>query len=322
MSYTGSILPISVGHGGHVGTRDQQSIGPDKLLIARNIMYDGLTLTKEGGTSKYNSSAISGTPSVLGGHDWWPVAGTQRMVVVLSDGTIKKDTGAGDFAVTLASGLTVSSIVPLFVEGGKEAAANNRKLFVFTGVNAVQVLAADGATTAALATPPADWTGANQPTFGFIHNGKLWGGGNANDPHRLYYSIATNHEDMTGAGSGSLSIYPGEGEKLVGAVSFKGLIVAWKYPKGIYIIDTNDATAANWTIRPHSRKIGGVGPRAMVEVDNDILFWDPAGNLHLLSAVQEFGDTSSSNLGKVNDISSFIKDNFNFARLGFIRGVY
>ena len=320
--FIGEIFPIPIGQGGLVGTKDQQSIQPDKLIIARNISYEGLTLQKEGGAAKYNSSAISGAPTVLGGWDWWPTDGTQRMVVVLSDGTIKKDSGSGAFGTTLASGLTMTSVVPFFVEGGKEAAAGNRKLFIYTGKNAVQVLSGDGATTAAIATPPADWSGSNQPTFGLIHEGRQWGAGNLNDPHRVYYSTTTNHEDMTGAGSGSISVYPGEGEKLVAGLSFKGLVILWKYPTGIYIIDTTDPSATNWKVRRLSRSVGGASPQCWVEVDNDVIFCDPTLNWHLLSAVQEFGDAAASNITRKDDIYAFIQANFSLSRSPFVKGLY
>lgn len=321
MSYEGHILPIPVGQGGLVGTKDQTAIDPDKLILANNVSFEGRTLRREGGTTKYNSSVISGAPTVLGGWDWWPTDGVQRAVVVLSDGSIKKDSGSGAFGTTLASGLTVSNIVPVFVEGGKEAAANNRKLFIFTGLNAVQVLSADAATTTALSAPPADWSGSNQPTFGLIHESRLVGGGNLNDPHRLYFSLPTVHEDFTTTPF-SLSIYPGEGERIVGALSFKGFIVVWKFPLGIYVVDTTDPTSSNWKIRPVTRKIGGVSPLGAAEINNDILFMDATANFHILSAVQEFGDMAASNISRAFDVYSFIQENFNLARLQFCRAVY
>jgi len=57
-------------------------------------------------------------------------------------------------------------------------------------------------------------------------------------------------------------------------------------------------------------------------VDDDIVFLDAAANFHLLSAVQEFGDMASRNLSKVAEVSEFIKDNFNLARLTQCRSVY
>jgi hypothetical protein len=321
VNYTGEIFPIPVGHGGLVGTKDQAEIAPDRLIVARNLSFEGRTLRKEGGATKYNSSAITAAPSVIGGWDWWPTDGTQRMVVLTNAGNYYKDSGDGTFPGTLASGLSVGSVVPVFVEGGKEAAANNRKLFMFTGKNAVQVLSADGATSAAISAPPADWTGVNQPSFGGVHENRLFGGGNLNDPHRVYFSLTTNHEDFTTTPL-SFAIFPGEGEKLIGGLSFGQFIVLWKFPRGIYVIDTADPSSANWKVRRLTRAVGGVSPLGAVAVDKDIIFVDHTCNFHALSAVQESSDAASSNITRSHDLYSFIKENFNLGQLANIRGVY
>jgi len=441
--YQGNIFEIPLGQGGLVGTRNQAAISPDRLILAHNIMFDGRTIRKEGGAIKYNSTSISGSPTVLGGWHRWPSESVQRMIVALSDGTLKKDTGGGTFGTTLKSGLTMTDVVPIFVEGGKEAAAKDRKLFIFNGKDQVQVLAADGtsttnlgavavpgAPTAALASPaapgnvdngahswkitfvvgggqtsggttsnqvtvvdktvngqiqltniplgpdgtttrnvyrtvagdtgthklvgtisdnvtttftdnvadaslganvpssntattaPSDWSGSSQPSFGLIHRGRLWAGGNVNDPHRLYYPTTADHENFVGTGSGSISIFPGEGERLTGAISFNGLIVAWKFPTGIYLADTTDPTAANWSVVRISKGVGGVSPAGHVQVDKDVLFLDATGHHHLLSAVQEFGDASTSDITHFGDLYSFVEDNINLGRLKYARAVY
>ena len=87
-AYIGQVFPIPVGQGGLVGTKDQAEISPDRLIVARNLSFEGRTLRKEGGAAKYNSTAITGAPTILGGWDWWPTDGVQRMVVAASDGAI------------------------------------------------------------------------------------------------------------------------------------------------------------------------------------------------------------------------------------------
>lgn len=321
MAFIGQIVEIPM-QGGLTGTRNQALIDPSQLLQALNVSFDTGAVSKEGGAVHYNSTPISGSPSVLGGWDWFPTDAVQRMIVVLSDGTIKKSTGPGGFATTLASGLTVASIVPMFVEGGKELAANDRKLFIFTGKNPIQVLAADGATTSDLATPPADWSGGNQPLVGAIHESRLWGAGNLNDPHRVYYSTLTSHEDFTGANSGSISIFPGEGERIIGLMSFKGLLIVWKYPKGIYYIDTTDPNVANWKVRRITLATGGVSPLGQIIIDNDVLYLDAQGNFQFLSATQEFGNMAVNNLSQRFQINTFLRDNVNISVLNTVRAVY
>ena len=320
MAYQGQIVEIPIGTTGLAGSRSQSQIPPTALIEALNLSFALGSIQKEGGTTKYNSSAISGTPAIQGGWDWNHNGSAQRMVVVCDDGKIYKDSGGGTFGTTLASGLTISSAtVPVFVEGGKEAAANDRALFIFTGTNQVQVLNADGATTSDISTPPSDWS-SSYPTFGLNHEGRLWGGGNANDPHRLYYSTTSDHEDVSGGGT--LAVYPGEGEKLVGALSFKGFIIAFKHPRGIYAIDTTSPTVGNWKVKRISGDLGCAGTGCLTVVQDDIVFVDQAGNIRLLSSVDEFGDVTTRGLSDLQNVNAWIDDNLDFSQNGVWRSVY
>lgn len=321
MAYIGQVVEIPM-QGGLTGTKNQALIEPNQLLQALNVSFETGAVSKEGGASRYNATPITGFPTVVGGWDWWPTTTVQRMIVVLSNGSILKDSGTGTFPATLRSGLSFIGSVPTFTEGGKEVAANDRKLFIFTGTTAVQVLSGDGATTTDLATPPADWSAANQPVTGAIHEARLWAAGNLNDPHRVYYSTTASHEDFTGAGSGTISVFPGEGEKIVGVMSFKGLLVVWKYPKGIYYIDTTDPDVANWKVRVITRGTGGVSPLGQVIIDNDVLYLDAQGNFQLLSATQEFGNMAVNNLSQRYQINTFLRDNTNISQLRQTRAIY
>lgn len=321
MAYIGQVVEVPI-NGSLVGTRNQATIEPNQLIQANGISMSSGTVAKEGGSDFYGQLPVGPNGGIIGGWDWWPSAGVQRMIVVTDIGTIRKDSGAGNFLTILRSGLTTLDTVPTFTEGGKEVAANNRKLFIFTGKSAVQVLSGDGAVTTDLATPPADWSGANQPVTGAIHEARLWAAGNLNDPHRVYYSTTTSHEDFTGATSGTISVFPGEGEKIVGIMSFKGLLIVWKYPKGVYYIDTTDSTIANWKVKVLSRGTGGISPCGQVITDNDILYLDAQGNFQLLSATLEFGNMAVNNLSQKYQINTFLLDNVNIARLSKARAIY
>ena len=320
--FKGQVVELPVGARGLTGTKNMAKVSPEQLLAANNLTFEAGTLQKEGGADKYNSTAISGSPSVLGGHDWHPDTATQRDVVLGDDGILYKGDGTGTITTTLKSGLTVTAeTIPIFVEGGKEAAANNRKLFVFTGANVVQVLSADGATTSDISTPPADWSGSNQPFFGLIHEDRLWGGGNLNDPHRLYYGITTDHEDMTGSGSGTISIFPGEGQRLLNAFSYKGLIIAVK-DSGVYAVDTTSPTIANWKVSRISKVIGPAWIGAITPVENDFIFLDQSGSIRLISSIDEFGNVGTQSLGDIDEINTFLRDNLNFSQTHKWRSIY
>lgn len=322
MPFTGLIAEIPLGLSGLTGTINQSQIRPDQLITANNITYEAGTMQKEGGTAKYNATALTGAPSVLGGHDWDHDGGTQRQVVLASDGTLQKDDGAGSFSTTLKSGLSVGDVLPVFVEGGKEAAANDRKLFIFTAKNVVQVLAANGATTSDLTTPPADWSGTSQPSFGLNHEDRIWGGGNSNDPHRLYSSRTADHENFIDGDSVQISVFPGEGEKIVAAVSFKGVMIVFKFPSGIYVVDTTNVTVANWRVDRLTPKLGSVSALSAVVIDDDVLYMDQAANLHLISATREFGNFRSSALSDIADMGPFLRNNLNLGQLAKVQSVF
>lgn len=313
------VAELPLGSDGLNGSKNMSQVPITALIKANNITYENGTIQKEGGALKYNTTAISSAPSVLGGHDWNHDSVTQRMVVLTSAGELLKDTGGGDFTVTLDTGLTVTDIRPVFVEGGKETAAADRKLFIFTQKNAVQVLAADGASTADLATPPSDWTGATQPRFGVIHEGQLWAGGNQNEAHVLYTSKITDYEDFSDGQT--TAVYPGVGEYMVGAVSFKGGLVVFKFPKGIYFVDTSDARIGGRVFEINGA-IGCIGPRAFAQTENDIVYMDQSGDIRMLSATDKYGNLGTRSLSDGFDFGPFMRDNVNLARLDQIHFEY
>lgn len=239
MAYTGQIAPIPLGQDGMNGTDNLDLMLPEQKedLLNTSLAYGGVT--KDGGSTKFNASALGAPSPIIAGYDYWPDTGTQRTIALTSNGSAFKDTGAGTFGVTLASGKSwTTTTVPVFVESGKEAAANNKKLFIFTGTDQVQVLSGDGATTSNIgANRPADWA-TLFPICGANHNARLWGAGNSSDPHRLYYSLATDHEDFTSAGAGTVAVFPGEGQKIVAIASFYGILLVWKFPRGLYLVDS------------------------------------------------------------------------------------
>lgn len=310
-------VDIPVGLDGLYGSKNPAQLPATSLVSANNITYVDGTLKKEGGASKYTPTALTGAPVILAGTDWWPDTATQRSVIITSAGTILKDSGLGTYPVTLASGISISAPFGSFVAGGKEAATNNRKLFIFTGSNSVQVLSGDAATTAVIAMPPADWSGANQPVGGVIHISRLWAYGNLNDPHRMYYSAATNHEAPTS----TIPVYPGVGERILAAFSMRGFLVVFKFPHGIFVIDTRDVAEANWRVDKLSDEIGIAGIGAAVLAEKSIIFFDAGGNLQTLEQVST--DTFQIiNIGNVSFIKSLINSTFDLGNLDKVKGVF
>lgn len=324
MAYTGAVVRLPIGLQGFSGSRNPTQLQSGHFQFVEGVVLDGGLIQKEGGASKLNSGALGAPSVVISGISYSPLASVYREAVFLSNGSILKDSGAGTFATTLASGLTSTrDPPPYFVMAGGEAGGSPRTLFLFSATNQVRAVDGDGAAMAAISVPPADWAGAgNFPTFGILHENRLWGGGNASDPHRIYYSNPADHQDFTGSGSGSLSIFPGQGERLVGGVSFKGLLILFKYPRGIYLVTTSDPSPTGWRVDRLSGAVGGVNQHCIVPIDNDTLYLDAGGNIHLLSATNAFGDAQTSNISQFADISEFLRQSVNLSMIRRAVGIW
>ena len=326
MSFQGFIAEIPIGQDGLTGNKNLSQIAPGELLQAEGLTYQGGTLQKEGGVSTLGT--VSGTPAIAGGYDWDFDGANQRTIIFTSAGQLLKDGPAGTFAATnvMVSGLTATAgVAPMFVECGLESAAATdvAHLAMFSPGNVVQIMDTDptSANTGNINTPPLDWASTNQPTFGFVHDFRLWGGGNPNDPHRIYGSSNGDHEDFVGDQARTLSIFPGESERLVGGVSYKGLMILWKYPRGIYYVDTRDPTT--WTINRVTLQAGLASPQAFALIDDDIVFVTPEGTIQVLSAVgDEFSNISNRALSDLRFIDEFLRDNVNFAQIRRCRVTY
>lgn len=223
-------------------------------------------------------------------------------------------------ATTLKSGLSLSARPGRFVAGGKEAAANNRKLFYFNGVDPVQVLSGDGTTTSNVATPPADWSATadenKEPINGTLHANRLVAWGNLNDPHRLYFSDVDNHENFTSAAAFNIRVRSEIGDRILCGTSFQGVLFIWKYPRGVFYLDDTELDPTNWSIRTKSEAVGcAPSPYAALPLDDDVLFLAADGTFHLLSAVSELGGTRASDLTRRLGLSKWIRENVNLQRL-------
>jgi hypothetical protein len=324
MAYRGHSYPIPIGIDGWSANKNQTQIRSTQLIQAQDITYEYGTLGKEGGATLYTPNPISGSPTILAGVDWWPDPNTQRQIIVGSDGFVRKDSGNGSFSVTLASGQNLPGRSPEWAVGGIETQANPRKLFLFTDTNQPLVLTGDAATMHPIASPPADWA-TRTPTTGIEHLNRMW----AASGHFVYYSLPSNHEDFTsGSGTGQtglLSIQPGSGEEIVDIESFKGMLLVFKRPYGIYFVDANDPTITNWSVNTVSDILGAAGPGCVCSIDNDVLFMDSGGSINLLSAVmQELpkGTFAVSSLTYAGNIDPYIRETFNFQQLGKTQSFY
>lgn len=302
------MINIPCGSGGLNGSASLSLVDLTELREARNLSFEADSWQKEGGASKINTTVISGAPKIYGLVEFGfnKVAGT-------SDGKIITVV-TGGIGTTLKSSLGTNKL-STFIE--TIGATSTKKLFHFNGYNTVQVWDGVAGNTSDIATPPADWTSTNHPMAGVSHNNRLWSFMN----HRVYYSTLSNHEDFNGTGSGTLEIFPGEGEKIVAGISFANRLWIFKKPKGIYYIDDNNPDSGYWQIRRHNSEIGMSGPLGLTLTDTEVFFLSSEARIHALSRVQEFGGITSGAI-MPEKISKWLRDNVKYTLFDKTIAVY
>ena len=108
----------------------------------------------------------------------------------------------------------------------------------------------------------------------------------------------------------------------MGAVSYRGALVCFKKPRGIYLLDTSSPFIGAWSVNQVARNIGVAGTRAYAQVENDILFVDNNADFRALSAVQEFGDVGTRSISDLSFLNDFIRNNFSIPNINRWTAVY
>lgn len=322
MSYIGTTVPIPLGGLGLQTDDPMTSLPPNALIKANNISLFSGRISKSKGSSKFNTQTL--TDSVVGVYDWWPTPSLQRLIAVTADGSIWRDTGDGSFnsATPIETGLGPYSTDVKMVTGGQESAGNNRKLFILGDSEQIQVINGDGGSTSDIANPSTDWATGNYPTFGIIYQGRLCVFGSSADPHRAYFSTPDDHEDFTTGSPPTFAVFPGEGEGLVSAAVYRGLLFLFKRPFGVYIIDGRDPLTTNWTTVRYSDSFGVASPHAVLQVLGDLIAGNSFGSYTSLQASDAFGDFEAGDVLANASIENYIRTQFNQIGLPYAQSIY
>lgn len=293
--YSGNVAIIPLGAGGLLTDDPHTSTPISKLFRAKNVILKQGRIEKAPGSHKWNETTLgTGIKAFI---NWRPDPWTSRVICVGSDGKVYRFLHGFEAASEVKAessddpSKVVSSEFYTMVEGGQEESGNDRKLFIFSGATAVQVIEGDGTTRRNIEDPAADWTGTNHPIGGLIHRNRLvaW------SDHRIYYSAATDHEDFTTA-STQLAINPGEGEKIVQCFAYKGRLFVLKSQTGLYFVDDSNASVSNWTIVKINKDFGGTSPFGVMEIKDDVLVANTEGSLTSVKAADTLGDIQAADL--------------------------
>lgn len=317
MAYRGMIVPVRFGSEGiqtDVAQVLQAPFSPYApasmgLLLATNVSVRYGSVEKECGSTRWNQTVFPA--GIAGFSDWWPVDGIQRVIVACKDGKVYRHTNAYSRTEVTPVGGASATLNPSsqthMVWGGSEEQGNPRKLFIFTGNDAVQVISGDGTTRANLAKPAADWGSNNWPTTGIVFDGSLWVWGCPSSPHTIYVSNPSDHEDFQTVGTAKIvTIFPGDGAGINSGFVYKTRLYVTKYPAGLYYIDD---TGTNPIPNKLSDSFGGASIHSAIEVLDDVLVANTSGSITSLRAVNALGNTEQGDVLKMLKCVSFIQEN-------------
>lgn len=323
MGYSGFTVPIALGQVGLITDDPISSLPINALSKANNISFQNGRLSKSLGCTKLNSTALSSDIVAL--FDWWPTSALQRTIALTDDGKMFRDTGDGTFTTQTAitTGLGALTTDSHIISGGQESAGRSKKMFTFTnGINQIKVLTADGTSNANITAPSADWAAANYPTFGVLYQNRLCVMGGASNKHQLYFSTTADHEDFTTGSPPTFSVFPGEGDGILSAYVYRGMLFVFKKPFGAYILDGRDPSTSNWTLSRFSDAFGVGGPHSILQMLGDLVAGNSNGSYTSLQASQNFGDFDAGDILQNAKVEEYIRDQFNFTGIPYSQCVY
>lgn len=321
MSYQGQTATIPLGGAGLLTDINPGDIPPNALIRANNINLGNGNIEKMGGSRKYNTNSLGS--GIVALFDWHPTGIKQRLIALTADGSIYRDTGDKLFSggTAINTGLNVPTVHAQFIEAGNETAGSDKKLFLFTANNQVQVLSGDGTSFADISNPAADWTTPNFPTGGIIHRNRLWAYGNGNAQARIYASATGDHEDFT-SGFLTFNIFPGEGGRIKGAFVFKGRLFIFKEGDFVYFLNDQDSNSSNWYFSKLSSSFGLSSPHGIVQVLDDLLACNNTGSITSMRAADTFGDIESADILALSKIENHVRETVSLSGISVMHSIY
>ena len=315
--YNGNVAVIQLGQMGLLTDVPPSEVPRGALIRAQNISFETGLITKAPGSLRYNDTVLPA--GIVALFDWWPDTVTQRLIVACADGNIYRDIGDKTFSSATAIATGFGTLTPkcIFVEGGQETLAREKKLFFYSGSSQLKVLNADESTFADVEFPASDWTTPNYPKFGFIHRNRLW----SFLGQRAYASDTGNHENNT-SNNLTQSIFPGEGGDITGGHVFKGRAFVFKEGGFVYYLDDTDTDSSNWVWRRLGSNFGLSSPNGIIEITNDMLAMSESGALVSYNAVNALGDVESGDVFRLMQIQDYVRNNTSLSGLDVLHAIY
>jgi len=320
MPYGGIAVDIECGLAGLNSNQNLYQVPHTNLVRAENIRYDGFCWRKAPGLNAINSAAVSGT--ILAGWDWRPQSGVQNQITAFSTGKIYMESGGVLDSTTLVTGLTISGPVT-FVEGANYSVDGNKRLYAFGKGIPPKVMVGTSGTMGSITAESADWS-SNKPGGAINHDARIYAFDVEGNEHNIYISSLDDNGNFSDAVDARVyAINPGVGDGVKALYSYApNQLLAFKYPYGMWSIDTSDLTGFYLPINLIRDDVGIAGPNAICRVGNDTYFVSANGRLYSLNALLNGAEIKDSDLTAQLFLSNYITTNVNASRLQYARLEY
>lgn len=312
MGYAGKTYNLPCNEGGLNHNSNIDMVPPVMMVHpSRNLDLSKGGRGKRGGTAHVNSTTISGSPKVIGLHDFTLVNGNQFLVMATNDGKLWKN-----FTTTIKTGLTADSITSMEVFSDK--------VYFSNGANIPQSWDGSAGSTSDLTNVPTDWTGANYPKQ-IIKHGKgnserLWALGCPSTPHTIYASD-NGTDDFSDANVTTFNIETGDGIGIVGGVEFGDRIIVFS-KKRAYVIDDTSSTASEWGYSTAQWEGGVANHRLIIKTPTDIVCMTDDGDIYSIGAAESYGDYKAGSIAKPSHIDRWIREHVNLSLIDQFHAVY
>lgn len=316
MAYKGETFRIALSQSGFNGNPNTDLLPPYSLIDAINMnLHNGMPENR-GGTSHVNSSAISGSPQLMGGWQGVFKNGNIRTIVATSDGKLYHSTNS--YAGYVKSGLTINKATTFLYW--------NDNVYICNGADPPQVY--NGTTVSALANAkmPSDWTTApaSYPTKMVVHgkgvSERLWGIGVSQYPFSVYASD-NGTDDFKDATVIKLNIRTEQGSGLINLIEFGDRLFILSKDRP-YIINDDSSTVANWGYAESQFKGGCAGVQLLIRLPNDIVAMSDDGDIFSITAVQSYGDYKGVSITRPHYIHKWIQDNVDLSQISKFHMIY
>lgn len=199
--------------------------------------------------------------------------------------------------------------------GGNEVPGNARKLFFYTnGVQQLAMMTGDSASITGITRPAASWSTGQYPTFGVMYNSRHI----AISQHTIFICRQGDHTDFTtsetdGTGASQFSIFPGEGDLIIGAIVYKGGLLIFKRPFGMYLFQWNGGPLTdptNVSITKLSDEFALGSPHAASQVLDDLLGGSSSGSIFSQKATNAYGSLEAGDVLQLGLVRNYIRQQF------------